>query len=377
MAHTSGEAISAADIDRTFSRIQNGVYQYPAGLAVALTSQIGVEQLSAELQNILITLIGNYGGLGSYDVDHTDISSMAEGASTIVLLGKDAASGIREVFAIDAITQVLTATTPVVVDSIPTIKRDYPDMIKCGDYVWAIGASGADTNMVTKIHVDTLAATGFEATADTAAVVTAVATDNSYIYAFVKEGTYMYPNTFVKMAQNGSRVGLIYSGLATTGAVSVCVSSNGYLYASFDDATVKQVRKYDTSPVNGLQKTFSVAAGDFLDTPTFVCPVDEYVYVLNGLYLHRISCTADTSTLVHTYAFAPDRLYYDGVVLWVAAGDKLYKCDKLGNIIQTLTPVTGQDIQAIRKTFAFLFTTYVDEASTDDITKMYPGLPVI
>ena len=377
--HTTGQVISATGVDRTIALFRNSILQFPSGTASSLEGQVGAGQLTTELQDVLVALIGNSGGLGSYSISHNDISAIAEGPSTIVMLGRQeaatgAATGIREVFAVDAIT-LAPVGTPVIVDSISTSERDYPDMIKCGNYVWAIGAT-TGLNKVTKINVDTLASTGFTLGVDTAATVIAVATDNSYIYAFTKHSTMYYPNSFIKVAQDGTAVGMIYSGLATTGKVRLCVSNNGYLYASFDDSSVKQVRKYDTSPLNGLKEIWSVAGGDFLDTPTMMCAVDSYVYVLNGLYLHRLSTVTDETELIHTYTTAPDRIYYDGTTLWVAMDDELYKCSKLGDILQTTIPSTGQNIQAIRKSFGFLWNTFVSETTSENIVKSYPGLPV-
>ena len=313
--------------------------------------------------------------IGSFHIHHNDISSLIDGNNTFLVLGQrmDAPTGEREVYGINASNLSALPYSPVDVDSIPTAERDWPDMVKCGGFVWAIGGSSG-YNTVTKIDISTMGATEYSLTTDTAATITCLATDNSYIYGFMEHGTYTYPNSFIKVAQDGTVSGLIYSGLTATGKVTTCVSGNGYLYASFDDASVKQVRKFDTSPANGLKKVFSVSAGDFLDTPTMIHPVDTYIYLIDGTHLHRISTISDTVTLLQTYGFTPEKMYYDGAILWISSGDTLYKCDKNGGILQTIVPSIGQNIQYMRNAFGFLWLTYQDELTNYNITKLYPGL---
>ena len=324
----------------------------------------------------------NAGVIGSYHVHHNDISAVfSSNTNSLTMLGKrmDSPTGVREFFTV-RVDSMSVPTGTSVVNSIPTSERDWPDAVQCGDYIWAIGDAGTGLNTITKVHVDTLASTGYTLTTDAAATITAIATDNAYVYAFMKHSTYTYPNSFIKVTQNGVVSGLIYSGLTVTGDVSVCVGNNGYLYASFADASVKQVRKYDVSPTNGFQKAFQLmnnAAIPSAVTPTMVYPVDTYIYVISAEgFLHRIS-TTDTVTLLQDYTFVPSNIYYDGANLWISSDDVLYKCDKLGNILQNLEPAGNQNIQVMRGAYAFLWTTYIDETSNTNLTKLYPGLPNI
>ena len=313
----------------------------------------------------------NATSIGSFYAFHNDISAIFDSTDGLTMLGKrtSAPTGVREVFRININDMSLTGDTPVVVDSISTAERDYPDAIKCGNFVWAIGDSSTGLNKVTKIDVDTLASTGYTLTADTAATISALTTDNTYVYAFMKHSTSIYPNSFIKVAQDGTVSGLIYSGLTVTGGVSTCIGDDGYLYASFDHSSVKQVRRYDISPTGGFAKAFT-----FTVAPTMICNVDSYIHILAGANLYRLDTSTDVVVLLKTFGSTLDFIHYDGTSLWISSGEILYKCDELGNILQTLSPEPGQNIKTIAFLSAYLWTTYADESGNLNTTKLFAGL---
>jgi len=153
------------------------------------------------------------------------------------------------------------------------------------------------------------------------------------------------------------------------GNTDMIMSNNGYLYIACQEPGVYEVRKYDTNPASGL-----VAHHHFVDVPIKIAAVDTNVYVLEGYNLQSIDDTSDEVTLLQTYAFVGSTMEYDGVNLWVASGDTLYKCLSDGEISQGIVPNAGNDILEIKSAFGFIWVTYAGNISIN-ISKVYPGLP--
>jgi hypothetical protein len=117
--------------------------------------------------------------------------------------------------------------------------------------------------------------------------------------------------------------------------------------------------------------------------PSKILAVDTDVLVLEtgnpatGTTLSRINDITDEVDVLQVYNFATaSTMDFDGIDLWIASGETLYKCNKTGTILQTLTPFGGQTIKQVKAAFGFIWVTYEGNVSIN-VTKIFPGIPGI
>lgn len=334
----------------------NGAAQIPSTAFSISGSDITFAQPIAALDKIMVKFNTenalSLSTFASFSLPDQYIRCMiASALDTFFAYGENKITGLGQVGKFRQIDSTLLASFDV-----GSGNPDHNIMVRVGGYLWAIGGTtGLGTNVVTRIDENTLTSTPIAVTTDTGVNISSLATDGTtYIYALMEGGTMITANSIAKLTVGGSAVGVIATGVATTGNTSFVLSSNGFLYVAFDDPTVSQVRKIDPVPINGIKKIF-----DFDDPPNQLLPIGTDIYVLSGTKLYKISAIHDTLTLLKDYAiFTPSQLVFDGVNLWIAYNDTLLRCDLSGNIIDTVVPQSGTNILSLMSALGFIWTGY-------------------
>jgi hypothetical protein len=321
----------------------------------------------------------------NFGLNHYDVIQLLPTTNDMFVYGTSKGTGnpleVAKYRAID-MAQVLTPITVRDAVDVTGAAPDYPPMVLVGGTeIWAAGywdslgpVSGGWQNRVSRFAISDLDLTPpsgyFEVTTDTAAQISDMVTDGTYVYAFMQGGTFIAPNHIAKVRISPTAtVGVINSGLTVTGDTNMILSNNGWLYVAYQDPSVYQVRKYDTSPSNGLLKVHQ-----FLSAPVRILAIDTNVYVLEGNNLQRIDDVTDEVDVLQIFGFVGSTMEFDGVDLWIGSGDTLYKCNTTGTILQTIVPLAGQTIKEIRSAFGFIWVAYEGNVSIN-ITKVFPGLP--
>jgi DNA-binding beta-propeller fold protein YncE len=245
---------------------------------------------------------------------------------------------------------------------------EYRMIARAGGYLWVIGAASG-TNNITRVDPITLTSTVFSATADTGATAAAITTDGTYLYIFIKGGTYA-PNSITKMDLTGTQVGSIASGFppGPVGDIDMAISTAGFLFVSYTDSA--QVRKYDTAPAGGLLNTFTFT------NPIRLTAINSLIYVLEGTTskMFTISATNVVSELIQ-FVFVPENITYDGHDMWISASDVIRKVDLTGTIVQTLTPIPTFPIKSVSAGLGSVWTSYTnDDNPGPNLSKIFPGL---
>jgi hypothetical protein len=321
----------------------------------------------------------------NFGINHYDVIQMLPLVNDMFVYGNSKGVGnpleVAKYRVLDMAQVIPPITTRAAVD-VTGAEPDFPPMVLVGGTeVWAAGffdgtgpVGGGWSNRVSRFAVGDLDITPpsgfFEVTTDTAAEISDLVSDGTFVYAFMQGGTFIAPNHIAKVQISPtSTVGVINSGLTITGDTDMLLSNNGWLYVAFQDPTVFQVRKYDTSPANGIK-----AIHQFTSKPAKILAVDTNVYVLEGNNLQRIDDINDEVDTLQIFGFVGSTMDFDGVDLWITSGDTLYKCNKDGDILQTIVPLSGQDIKQIKSAFGFIWVAYEGNTSIN-ITKVFPGLP--
>lgn len=309
--------------------------------------------------------------LTHYTLPYKDITDMIAGPGGEMILRGTNKIGLIEEISVFRSVDVVQLIPPITVNAAVNVDSGIPDrssMVRAGGFVWAIGASSG-TNRVSRINETTLAFTVIDVTTDTAAMISSMESDGAFVYAFMKGGTFIAPNTTAKLDFTGAPVGVIGSGLTVTGATDLEVSTTGFLYAAFADPSVKEVRKFDVAPPGTLLETHV-----FVEAPVHLLALDDKILVTHGTKLSRIDTTDDTVILLQDYGFAVSVLSTDGIDLWIATGDTLHKTDPEGNILHTLVPQAGKVINAVLSAFGAVWVSYQGD-STINLTRVWPGIP--
>lgn len=327
----------------------------------------------------------------NFGLNHYDVVQLLPTVNDMFVYGTSKDIGnpleVAKYRVIDMAQMVPPVTVRSAVD-VTGAEPDYPPMVLIGgSEIWAAGyndgtgpISGGWSNRISRFGINDLAITPpsgyFEVTTDTAAQISDMVADANFVYAFMQGGTYIAPNHIAKVRISPtSTVGVINSGLNITGDTNMIMSNDGWLYVAYQDPSVYQVRKYSTAPASGLMYVHQ-----YTGNPIKILAVDTDVLVLEagnpatGSTLNRISDVTNLSTPVQIYGFVGTTMAFDGVDLWIASADKLYKCNKNGTILQTLTPLSGQNIKEIMAAFGFIWVTYEGNVSIN-VTKIFPGLP--
>lgn len=98
--------------------------------------------------------------------------------------------------------------------------------------------------------------------------------------------------------------------------------------------------------------------------------------VLAGSNLYEIDDVHDTISSAMPLGFTGTAMDYDGLNLWIASGDTLYKCDTDGNTLQTFVPYSSQNIKDVKSTLGFIWITYEGNVSVN-ASRIFVGLPGI
>jgi hypothetical protein len=304
-------------------------------------------------------------------LEHKEISRIISLADYFILYGVNKISGEKEIAKYRVIDMSVVLTNVDVDSGNP----DYPPTTVLGNYVWGIG-SGSETSMGNKIKISDMTSVPVIFTSDTSSTVSSICNDGIHVYAMLKGGSIDFANRIVKIspldiAPYYEVVGAINSGLTVTGNTDMLVSNSGFLYVALQDVSVYQVRKYDLIPANGMLKEFQ-----FLGCPIKILAVDTNVYVLEGNNLQSINTSTDVVTSLQIYGFVGSTMEFDGVNLWIASGDTLYKCKMDGTILQTLVPYSGLTIKSILSANGFIWVTYTSDNDIN-VTRAFPGMPDI
>jgi len=302
--------------------------------------------------------------LGSFTLSHKNILETISNNTNLFTYGVNKISSMMEVakYRPGDLAQISSAID--VSSGSPDLSR----MAFNGGFLWAIGAASG-TNIIQKIDPTGMTSTDIAVTADAAATVTSLATDGTYVYAFIEGGTFS-PNSIARIDVAGVSTEIIVTGLVTVGTIDMVISLAGDLYVMM--SANAQVRKYDVTTGNLL------TTHQFTD-PIKIVQVDDKILVLEGSTskLHEISAL-DFVTEVVTFPFTPTNIAYDANDLWVSSSDIIRKVNLTGTILHTITPLSGLNIQGVAKGNGMIWTTYSNDTNvTPNISKIYPGLPEV
>ncbi len=247
------------------------------------------------------------------------------------------------------------------------------------NFLWAVGAV-TGTNTLTQIDISDMSSSVFNVD-DATTTISALATDGTHIYAFMKGGSTLAANGVEKI--NGETgvmeavIGPGTPGITTTGIVDVAISLAGFLYVSYGNINgtgTGEVRKFDSNTGALLQQfTLDVSPTQ----PIRLIAVLDNILVLDNLQnkIFEISSTDVVTTLV-TLAFTPTDIEFDQSELWISSASTLNKVTLAGTILNSLDPQTGKTIQNVRSGLGLIWTTYSDDSGIPDFnfTKIFPGL---
>ncbi len=262
------------------------------------------------------------------------------------------------------------------------VESGLPDnsaIVNVAGKLWVIGSpSTAINNRV--IQVDPVTMTVLNdleivPSTDTTAVIAALATDGAaFFYAYIKGGV-VAPHQIAKLDPNGTPLipGTILTGLSPSsiGSIDMEVSQSGHLFLLFSSLNGGdgEVRKFDTGD-GSLVSTFTE-----FTTPIKIIRVEDKMYVIDSATnkLWSIPSTGVPTDLV-TFLATPTDIEFDGSDIWVSFGQDLVKMKKDGSTLTSISPVVaGLTIQDVSFTIGHIWTTYSND-TTDNMTKIFPGL---
>jgi len=260
-------------------------------------------------------------------------------------------------------------------------------------YGWAIGDSNvADRKYtVTKVNLDNMTTASTIVLHDTNFVVSSLATNNAFVYAFVKGGSSLDANSVAIIdAFSNVVTGFIGhgGGITSTDATDMVIGPDGFLYVAYS-------RTNGSVPNRGQIRKFNVATGAMVQAWTLdsvishvthpikiiatnnsVLVLDDTAWSPNLGSIYEIDLLGVVTRIPLTVGPATD-LMYDGSDLWMSVGTRLYKLSRTGTILNSVILQPSLNITNIVSALGMVWTTYANDTLTTDtnLTKVFPGLP--
>jgi hypothetical protein len=299
--------------------------------------------------------------------------------------GTNKTSGFKEVAKFEAVGLSQLGAAVLVDGGLPDATAIVMTTSAGQNFLWAIGAPAGGTHRVVKVDVSTMLAAATVAMNDPTTVVTSLATDNGFVYAFMKGGSTLQANSVQKFdAVTNLPVAVIgpgTPGITTTGFVDTVISQAGALYVSYSDVNgggSGEVRKFDATTGALLERFVAADFGAATIRPIRLVRVMDNVHVLDDLNqkIYKLSAL-DVVTTVATLSFVPTDLTFDASDLWVSSADTLYKVDLAGSVLDSAVPQAGRNIQDVMSGLGLIWTSFSNDTNPADqnVVKIFPGLP--
>jgi len=360
--------LSAVPDSGSESVYKNGLLQdNPGDYALSGSDIVFVSApLTGDLITVLFNSASSVSPLGSFILSHKNIREIRATAQGIFVYGVNKGSSIVEVLKFDPITLNQIGSIEIDVDDNAT---ENSLMVFAQGFLWVAGsAATTGTNNITKIDPVTMTATIINISGDPGVTIPSLATDGVFIYAFMKGGTFVNPNSVAKYHISTNTVtGVIIVNPPASGFVDMAISSTGHLFVAM--TTPNEVRKYDVLS-GSLLETFV-----FVDPPIKIIQRSNIIHVVHGTKISNISAIDVVTELFDLGSTISDIVSND-TDLWISSGASLHKVDLSGVALTTLVPISGLTIQDIAVGFGLIWISYSDDTNVSaNISKVFPGSP--